>query len=219
MKPPTGTTGNVEYDWTQSSAFSTLSASDGTVGNSIKTTSSSTSVDLVTTGSDTGTITVTVIGYKVSSGGVKTQFGEAQAKVTMSSGTTGNTGTVIVVKYDPIGGNGYFTAFAFATFSVVPNATQYVMSSGGNRIATLYESDLAAGAPVVDTVANQDTSTLVPYSDGNGSTKRFFNLGGGLVGYMALTFTGTYQPVSYEQSVLASDQQAMAQFAYTVTIT
>jgi hypothetical protein len=90
--------------------------------------------------------------------------------------------------------------------------------SGGSQLATLSAAALAGGAPVVDVIADSDTSTLVPYSIHDGSTDRFYNLGGTTIGYMAVPFSGTYSSLQYEPAELAAIQQEMAQMAITVVV-
>ncbi|HWD40342.1 MAG TPA: hypothetical protein VG944_15950 [Fimbriimonas sp.] len=93
VRPPSGMTGKIEYDWTETGTFATLSSSDGKVGKSI--TTSSQTVDLVTTASDSGTITVTVTGYLVE-GSTRTEFGTAQSKVGLSGSGSGADGTFTI---------------------------------------------------------------------------------------------------------------------------
>jgi hypothetical protein len=79
VSKPNDTADSYEYVWTQSSPYATLSASDA-VGNTI--TTKQLSVDLVTTGSDSSPITVTVTGYDISSG-QKVEIGKAGTVVKM----------------------------------------------------------------------------------------------------------------------------------------
>jgi|GEM_PF-5809834 len=76
---PNDTADTYEYDWTQSSPYATLSASDA-VGNKI--TTKQLTVDLVTTGSDSSPITVTVTGYDVTTG-QRVEIGNAGTVVKM----------------------------------------------------------------------------------------------------------------------------------------
>src|SRR5262249_55117525 len=65
VSKPNDTADIFEYDWIQTSPYATLSASDG-AGSKI--TTKQLSVDLVTTGSDSAPITVTVTGYDITTG-------------------------------------------------------------------------------------------------------------------------------------------------------
>ncbi len=173
VKLPIGATGSFVFDWSQNSPFSTLSASNGKVSNSLETNDASISVDLVTTPSDVNPITVTVTAFEVDSSGARSPFGIAAAKVTIGAGTVVQAGTRVYKKEYP---DGRFTWFAFYTFSPVSGATKYVVK-GSN--ATLTKADIDMGAPVVDQglTSDPDLTTFVPY----GKTG-FFNLGG-LIGY------------------------------------
>lgn len=76
---PQNTTGDISYVWTQTSPFAQFSAvGEANVGATI--TTKQLAVDLVTTGSDTTPITVTVIGYDTSSG-QQVEIGRSQTTV------------------------------------------------------------------------------------------------------------------------------------------
>lgn len=74
------TTATLVYDWIQDSPFATLSAASGAVGNTLSKVPDK-NVTLITTGSDSNPIHVTVIGYDNSSGTPK-EVGQAGAVVT-----------------------------------------------------------------------------------------------------------------------------------------
>lgn len=109
VKLPAGVEGTVEYDWSCDATFAVLSDNNG--GHSGRSfTSPKRDVDLVTTGSDEGVITVKVTAFLVSGGG-RTEIGSAQSMVTMEggSGGGGDLGVVtITVSGDPFGGDGVY---------------------------------------------------------------------------------------------------------------
>jgi hypothetical protein len=172
VKPPTGLTGTINYDWTQTSQFATLSSADGVVGNSI--TTSSTSVDLVTTGSDANPITVTVTGYETING-VRTEFGKAQTVVKLTTDLTVASSRTIVLKENPDGSGRQFI-YEFNCFSPVAGAKSYQING-----ATLYDYQYARGAPPVDTKLDTDMD-FVSYQIPADGSQSFFNIGG--IGYM-----------------------------------
>lgn len=217
ITPPIGyLDGDVEYHWTQTSNLSTFSSSDGLVGNSIITVGSAVTVDLVTTGGDQGTITVKVVAYIRNPDGSRTRLDQATSVVTISPFSP--TGTVAVLKYSPIHGKSEFCLLEFATFQLVEGKTEYQIAyeGGANPQAPLRQNVIDQGAPVVDQMANNDISTLVPY----GGTGHYFNFGGGTVGYLALgNFNDGYSPIDQYQQILDSETQAMIEFNLVVKIT
>jgi hypothetical protein len=194
VKPPTGLQGKIDYHWTQTSSFATLSAADGTVGNSI--TSPSTSVALVTTGSDSNPVTVTVTGF-VTVNGVRTQFGVAQTVVKFNGNQTVQSGRIFVIKNNPDNSGRQFV-FEFDTFAPVPGAKSYAING-----ATLYDYQYARGAPAVDTSLDTDI-TFVSYQIPADGSQSFFNVGG--IGYMNPELSvesGGYSPEQIQTIIAA----------------
>ena len=81
VNPPANVTGKFEYDWTQDSAFATLSSKGGVVGNHITTHDKDLTVDLVSTPSDKAPVHVLVVGYDTTSGS-RVEFGRASTTIT-----------------------------------------------------------------------------------------------------------------------------------------
>lgn len=215
ITPPIGfIDGDIEYHWTQTSNLGTLSSSDGLVGPSIITVGSHATVDLVTTGGDLGVITVKVIAYVKNPDGSKTRLDQATSKVTITPYAP--TGTVMFIKYKP-GDHGHFVLLAFATFALQQGKTQYQIAyeGGANPQGILRQNVIDQGAPVVDQMADEDISTLVPYTG-----TRYFNFGGGMIGYLA---DGNWFepniPIGQYQAVLDSETAAMISYDLVVKAT
>lgn len=179
VKPPVGTTGTISYAWTQTGATSTLSSSDGIVGNSI--TTASTSVDLVTTQSDSGKITVTVVATLTEPSGKKSELGTAQAVITIdiTSVFVGATKkTFALQNVDTLSGqpNGKYEIFGGFVFTLPATAWKLAQALvPGGTAGSLSRTDYDAGAPLFATTGN-----VVNGGAGYGGTK-FLNLGGGTV--------------------------------------
>lgn len=217
ITPPIGyLDGDIEYRWTQNSNLSTFSSSDGLVGNAIITVGSAVTVDLVTAGGDLGTITVKVVAYIRNPDGSKTRLDQATSAVTITPFAP--TGTVAVLKYSPLHGQSEFCLLEFATFQLVDGKTEYQIAyeGGANPQSILRQNVIDQGAPVVDQMANNDISTLVPY----GGTGRYFNLGGGTVGWLALgNYNDGFSPIGQYQAIYDSETQAMIEFNIVVKST
>ena len=173
VKPPANLNGTVSYAWTQTGATSTLSSSDGVVGNSI--TTASTSVDLVTTASDSGTITVKVVATLTAPGGAKSELGTAQAVITID-------GTIIfaaltkkiIIPTSP-SADGIYRIFGGWTFSIPlvlpPQWTSVQALIPGGTAGGMSRADYESGAHI------SDPNTLsTPYGG-----SQCYNLGGGKV--------------------------------------
>jgi hypothetical protein len=212
---PVGATGKFAFDWTQTSPYGTLSASNGKVGNSLETTDASVTVDLVTTGSDTQTITVTVTAYEVDASGNKSQFGVATAKVTIDASTTVQAGSLVFTRQNA---DGSIILFGFYTFSTVPGATSYGIYNGtANSIisyigSNLTAAEIAKGAPVLDqgSTSSQPFNESIAYKVTN-HTQGFFNLGGGLIGYYIAP--GNFPPGTFSGDVSGMRQNLVDFFA------
>lgn len=204
VKPPAGLNGTVSYAWTQTATFAVLSSSDGVVGKSI--TTSSTSVDLVSTPSDQGKVTVTVTATLTEPGGAKRVIGTAQAIVTFSNQAT-VTGTLIsgVKAQDNGFGTPKYHAWVIYTVAVPPgNWTQCQLS--GRLANSIHRSSYDQGAPAIDLSPNTDFSSWVSYP---GST-RCYNMGSGLLGFEAERTHGDFSRAEAEARlalILPSEQQ------------
>ncbi len=174
VKVPLGLQGTVVYDWSTAATFAILSDNATHTGKTIET--SSATVDLVTTPSDQGTISVAVTAFLVGPQGGRQKIGDATATVKLTDIATQTAGSVILKHVFP---NGTYELFSFVTFT--PSAalapTQYYILTFANGASTdLAQSVYLNGAPVLD--PSQDPTQWVGYGNG-----RFYNLGGGLVGY------------------------------------
>ncbi|MGC4043082.1 MAG: hypothetical protein QM758_04695 [Armatimonas sp.] len=178
VKPPPGLNGTVSYAWSTAATFAVLSSSDGVVGKSI--TTSSTSVDLVTTPSDQGKITVTVTATLTAPNGTKSTIGTAQAVITISNQQ--------VIGLNPGGGlkaadNGFgIRYYAYIIYTVpIPQGNWTLCQLSGYHVGSLSRADYDKGVPVADLSANTDFSSWV-YYDNSGSA--CINLGSGSVGFI-----------------------------------
>jgi hypothetical protein len=198
VHPPAGTTGTISYTWTTDAINATLSSSDGVVGNPITTTS--TSVDLVTTPSTQGKVTVTVVATLTDAGGHASELGTAQAVVTLNATTT-FADVKFAIASSPISTGpdaGKKFLHAMYTFSVPKEGWSQVQvfSKGGNPQADYNFSESTRldrdvydrGAPVSGDGA--DWSQWIGYGGLRGSL--WVNLGDGKMGYR---FLGT-NPIS-----------------------
>ena len=189
---PAGTQGTIVYDWTQTSSFATFSSLDNVVGNSIET--SSTQVDLVTTGSDTSPITVTVVAMRVGNGGSKTEIGRATATVSFISQSDGADFRLISglsTRTDSFGFtyHGVF-GIGFFEFNISPAADTYSVAevtgydSFGQpeylTIASVTQAQLQVPKPVV-TLESFQNQTAQAYNPPN-AFYNFFNMGNGKIG-------------------------------------
>ncbi len=191
VKPPVGLTGVITYSWTQNGTTSTLSSSDGIVGNSIQTTS--TSVDLVTTPSDQSAITVNVTAVLRAPDGATTEIGKAQAIITiqtMSGGFTGSVTPKFVATMNYRNGqfDGSYNIYAGYSFSVPTRAwTLAEAYITGGTAGGLYHTDYDRGAPVFDS-----DITFISYFYQDGASK-YYNLGNGTL-FLFRTEAQTVQP-------------------------
>ncbi|HLJ57330.1 MAG TPA: hypothetical protein VKT77_19995 [Chthonomonadaceae bacterium] len=212
VKLPTDVTGSFVFDWSQSSPFATLSASSGKVGNTLETTDTSTTVDLITTSSDTQPITVTVTAFEVDAKGNRTRFGVASATATIGFATTEPASPVIVTKVHTIQVDGVDVVkpliYGFLVFAQRAGATEYVLNN-----VPLHASEISASVPVIDQARNDDLSTFVPYVVGQ--NRNFFNFGGGSIGLLIDQFD--VFPAD-EQRFTTLIQQELAGTDPTVTI-
>ncbi|MGC4043081.1 MAG: hypothetical protein QM758_04690 [Armatimonas sp.] len=214
VKPPPGLNGTVSYAWTQTGTFATLSSADGVVGNHITTTS--TSVDLVTTPSDQGKITVTVTATLTEPGGARREIGVAQAVITFAGLGTFPAGSASGIK-------GYNTGvavryFSWAAYTITPppgnwtkmevNATYYY--------GVLYKEDYDKGAAVADLSDNTDFSSWVGYS--HLTSTNCFNFGNGTIGFLAIHSLGDFD-LATEQTRYAGIVQSLHDNPATVTFT
>ena len=139
--------GSYEYDWTQSSLFSTLSAvGEVNVGNAI--TTSKLAVDLRTTGSDKDPVTVLVIGYDKSSG-QRVEIGRA--------GTTVN--FLYPAQILPSSGaamdRGEQRLYSVVVDGVLPNGIQYKWTLTGNAGSIGGSGVVTTAVPQINYTANQ----------------------------------------------------------------
>ncbi len=183
VKPPPGTLGSISYAWTTDAINATLSSADGMVGNPI--TTASTSVDLVTTPSTQGKVTVRVVATLTAPSGAKSELGAAQAVISLSNAVVVGTTALGFVKefgsFNP-------TIYLFYVVGSPPSVWEKceLLSSDGSLKGFLYKTDYDRGAPKIDQARNTDVSTFLPY--GGGSTA--FNLGGGTIAFANTAFFG-----------------------------
>jgi len=179
VKPPAGLTGIITYSWTQNGATSTLSSSDGIVGNSIRTTS--TSVDLVTTPSDQSAITVNVTAVLKAKDGSTSEIGKAQAIITLQASSGGFNGSVtqkFITEKSYKNGvfDGTYYIYGGYAFSVPTRAWTHLEAFvTGGTAGSLDRADYEGGAPVFDS-----TTTFISYGHQGGST-HYYNPGDGTV--------------------------------------
>jgi hypothetical protein len=178
---PTSILGTVVYDWNQTGTFATLSSSSGIVGNQLSKIPDNV-VDLVTSPSDQGTITVTVTAYQVN-GTTYAEIGKGQATVTLATGTaTGNIGKLTYVISDPFSVPGTtiqaVSIFAIVEWDPIPNATSYYVVLDGQQETILTAETIAAGAQVWDPMTGQ-TPNVPAYGNGG----MIWNLGNGRFGW------------------------------------
>ncbi len=179
VKPPAGLTGIITYSWTQNGTTSTLSSSDGIVGNAIHTTS--TSVDLVTTTSDQSAITVMVTAVLKAPDGSTSEIGKAQAIITLQTTSGSFTGTVTqkfvnTMNYKNGQFDGTYNIYAGYVFSVPTRAwTLAEAFITGGTAGALYHTDYDRGAPLFDS-----DITFISYFYQGGASK-YYNLGNGTV--------------------------------------
>ena len=200
VKPPAGTVGTISYAWTQTGATSTLSSGDGIVGNSI--TTASTSVDLVTTPSDSGTITVKVVATLTDAGGHKSELGTAQAVITLDAATINvdvpvtqkivTTASATPGKVDVLGG--WVVAVPAGAW------IQAIASTAVSSAGTLARLDYNSGAPVINQ-GNSGDGTWVPYGYARNGNGKYYNLGAGTMFLLEL-HSGEIDPDGVQ---LASD--------------
>ena len=164
---PAGVMGTLEYDWTQTSTFATLSTPEAT-GN--KLTTPDTSVQLITTPSDSAPITVTVTAYQLTSSG-RTQVGSASTTVTVLTTLPAN--TMFITSTDPnIPANNFtlnFPVSAGIDDGGIPGTWIWEISDLGDpsdypfqvRIQTAIQDELAPPAG--------SSSVSVPYAAANTS--------------------------------------------------
>ena len=179
VKPPAGLTGIITYSWTQNGATSTLSSSDGIVGNAIRTTS--TSVDLVTTPSDQSAITVIVTAVLKAPDGTTSEIGKAQAIITLRTMSGGFTGSVVqtfvnVKSYKNGVFDGTYYIYGGYSFSVPTRSWTHADAFiTGGTAGGLDFADYQGGAPVFDS-----TTIGSPISYGHqGQATKYYNLGSG----------------------------------------
>ena len=176
VKPPANLNGTVSYAWTQTGATSTLSSSDGVVGNSI--TTASTGVDLVTTASDSGTITVKVVATLTEPGGAKSELGTAQAVITIDS-TKIDVKVPVTQQIYTVQSNtaGKFDVRGGYIVKVPQGAwVQAIAYNATGSAGTLARLDYNSGAPVI----NPDgTSNWIPYGYARNGNGKYYNLGDG----------------------------------------
>ena len=178
---PAQTGGTISYAWTQTGALAILSSSDGVTGQNITTFSKS--VDLVTTPSDQGTITVSVVATVTDSSGAKSEIGRAQAIVTLSAGVT--VGTTILSVIKEFGGMNP-SIYIFYVVGAPPQNWVKCELHGSYAGGFVYKSGYDLGAPEIDPTRNTDISTFVPYSGSSFA----YNLGGGAIGFASRAFFG-----------------------------
>lgn len=198
--------GNIVYDWSQSSTFATFSSPDGTVGNSIET--ASTSVDLVTTPSDSGTLTINVIAYLVGSGGSKTELGRTSATVTFSGTLPDDGGDLrflspMTTTTDSFGlVYHHVSGWAFFVFKLDPGATTYTVTqelvypdgeTGRINRESIAASQITGNPPAV-TVDGLVAQTVTPY---HGS---FFKIDDQHIGLMYQALTTSDDPLVGSQT-------------------
>ena len=179
VKPSTGLTGIVTYSWTQNGATSTLSSSDGIVGNAIQTTS--TSVDLVTTPSDQSAVTVMVTAVLKAPNGSVSEIGKAQAIVTLET-TSGSFTAPVTQKFVTVQSykngqpDGEYNIYGGYAFSVPTRAWTHAEAYlDGGTVGSLDRADYDRGAPVFVSDA-----TFLSYIYQYGASK-YYNLGNGTV--------------------------------------
>jgi hypothetical protein len=198
---PTSILGTVVYDWSQTGTFSTLSSNSGIVGNQLSKVADSV-VDLVTTPSDQGTITVTVTAYQVN-GTAYTEIGKGRATVALGTGTaTGNIARLTYVTSNPFLIPGTqeqaVTIFAIVEWDQIPNATSYYGIHDGQVTPFLTAATIAAGAEVWDPMTGQKP-TVPAY----GRQGMVWNLGNGRLGWWLQPAFGAEPgvPGSYDTSL------------------
>jgi hypothetical protein len=179
VKPPAGVTGTLQYDWTQTSPYSTLSASDGT-GNKI--TTSSLTVQLVTTPSDNAPITVTVIAYVVS-GGTRVAAGTASTEVTVSNTLAEN--TMSIISTDSSLSQNNFTQVFPVSLNIgngaLPGTWVWSLSDLGDPGD--YPFAVRITTPVLDELVPAPGSSIsIPYTAANQSRAWVLTYGNGIYG-------------------------------------
>ncbi|MGC4042303.1 MAG: hypothetical protein QM758_00675 [Armatimonas sp.] len=174
-KPPANLKGTISYVWSEDGTNTTLSSADGVVGNPITTTS--TSVDLVTSPSSQGKITVKVVATLTDPNGVKSEIGTAQAVVTID---TTSVDVAVTQQLYTVSSTNPGKSYVMGGYIVpVPGGawargTAYINES--MTAGSVDRVDYDSGAPVINT---GDISNWKPYGyDRNGNGK-FYNLGKG----------------------------------------
>ena len=190
---PTGITGTLEYDWTQTSAFATLSTT-GATGNKLTTTNLT--VQLITTPSDNAPITVTVIAYQVTATG-RVQVGSATTKVTISTTLAAN--TMSIVSTDPsVAANNFNQVFPISIDigdGALPGTWVWILGDMGDPGD--YPFQVRITTPVLDELAppTGSTSLSIAYQQANTLPTWVLLNGNGIYGGSTpLTLTRTPNP-------------------------
>jgi hypothetical protein len=174
-------------------------------------------VDLVTSPSTQGTITIAVVAYLVV-GTTRTRIGTSSATITLSAGQSFTAGTTSGMKVFPnvFGGIRYHAWTAYTVPSVPRDWTRCEIRSG-SYYGFLERSDYDRGVPAADPSDTSDFSTWQAYAPG--SNVACFNLNGGIAFATYINPSSGFATFEEEDNIRIINLQIMAENPATVTFT
>jgi len=220
---PSVDTGSVVFDWKLDATFAVMSDGQGMTGRSFE--SPSNTVNVLTSPSDTGILTLTVEAFQVV-GSARTSLGTATAKITMG------TGGILIPSYSIITDPQKYTSgivYMLFSFTPPPNVEQFQLailsSSGGvvNEIGELSTVAINAGTETIYTPTKlvqadiagdpSNASAFFEVIENNDPTQTSngtaMNLGGGKVGFIA--FGARWAPGTTPAQAIQATQEFYAQ--------